>query len=140
MILIAHRGNLQGRLPERENTPAYIEAAIAAGFDVEVDVWHCGGWYLGHDAPTCATDLIFLRSPKLWVHCKNGSALQRALVEGLHCFYHTAEDFVLTSGGYIWAYPGKHAGPRSICVLPELSHQPVGDCAGVCSDYIAKYE
>jgi hypothetical protein len=140
MILIAHRGNLMGRLPERENSPAYVDEAIAVGFDVEVDVWYSDGWFLGHDEPTYATDVVFLRSPWLWVHCKNGPALRHALHEGLHCFYHTVEDFALTSNGYVWAYPGMYAGDRTICVLPELSHQSINGCIGVCSDYIAKYE
>ena len=36
--LIAHRGNINGSLPERENTVSYIEEAIEKGFDVEIDI------------------------------------------------------------------------------------------------------
>ena len=36
MILIAHRGNTNGKLPDRENTNDYIKEAIAKGFDVEL--------------------------------------------------------------------------------------------------------
>jgi hypothetical protein len=39
MILIAHRGNLDGPNPSMENHPDYIDAAINAGFHVEVDLW-----------------------------------------------------------------------------------------------------
>ena len=40
MKLIAHRGNIDGPNPERENSPEYIEEALKAGYDVEVDVWY----------------------------------------------------------------------------------------------------
>ena len=39
MKLISHRGNLNGRIPERENHPDYIDEAIEAGYDVEIDIW-----------------------------------------------------------------------------------------------------
>ncbi len=54
MKLIAHRGNTQGPNPERENSPEYIEEALNAGYDVEVDVWYdCATekFWLGHDEP-----------------------------------------------------------------------------------------
>ena len=38
MILISHRGNVNGKLPNRENTISYIKEAIAKGFDVEIDI------------------------------------------------------------------------------------------------------
>ena len=43
MILISHRGNIDGRIPEKENHPNYIDAAIKAGYDVEVDLWEIDG-------------------------------------------------------------------------------------------------
>ncbi len=39
MFLISHRGNISGKLPERENTVDYIQEALGLGYDVEVDVW-----------------------------------------------------------------------------------------------------
>ena len=38
MIYIAHRGNIRGPNPERENSPDYIDEAIQSGYYVEVDV------------------------------------------------------------------------------------------------------
>ena len=35
MLLIAHRGNIAGPKPERENNPLYIDADIELGYDVE---------------------------------------------------------------------------------------------------------
>ena len=52
MKLIAHRGNINGINPQRENTIDYIEEAIELGYDVEIDLnLHKGGFYLGHDKP-----------------------------------------------------------------------------------------
>ena len=42
MKLISHRGNLEGRKPELENNPEYIDEALSKGYDVEIDVWWSG--------------------------------------------------------------------------------------------------
>ena len=39
MVLISHRGNLEGKNIELENDPTYIDSAIEKGFDVEIDLW-----------------------------------------------------------------------------------------------------
>ena len=39
MILISHRGNLNGPKPDQENSPNYINNAISKGYNVEIDVW-----------------------------------------------------------------------------------------------------
>ena len=74
MILISHRGNLDGVNPDRENSPSYIQEAISSGFDVEIDVHWCGnGIWLGHDGPECEVPISFLEEIKngVWIHCKN---------------------------------------------------------------------
>ena len=38
MKLIAHRGNIDGPNPSKENHPEYIESAIVDGYDVEIDL------------------------------------------------------------------------------------------------------
>jgi len=40
MLLISHRGNIDGKQLNRENHPDYIEEALNLKFDVEVDVWY----------------------------------------------------------------------------------------------------
>lgn len=137
MILIAHRGNVDGASPF-ENTKRHIVRALRSGFDAEVDVWYQDGWYLGHDRPEHLTDLTFLQTRGLWLHCKNYAALQLALERGLHCFYHASEDYALTSRGYIWAFPGMAGGRKTICVMPEAG-QSVKGFSGVCSDHVARY-
>jgi hypothetical protein len=50
MILISHRGNINGKQPSKENHPLYIFEAIKQGFQVEIDVWFIDGKFkLGHD-------------------------------------------------------------------------------------------
>ena len=39
MILISHRGNINGRQPNLENLPEYIDSALELGYDVEIDIW-----------------------------------------------------------------------------------------------------
>ena len=52
MILISHRGNINGRLESYENEPTYIDMAIKNGYDVEIDVWYKNKiLFLGHDKP-----------------------------------------------------------------------------------------
>ena len=38
MILISHRGNIDGKNPEKENTVAYITEALDKGYHCEIDV------------------------------------------------------------------------------------------------------
>jgi aryl-phospho-beta-D-glucosidase BglC (GH1 family) len=65
MILISHRGNLNGPNPERENSPKYIDEAIEAGYDVEIDIWlNDGILYLGHDSIQYETSLQWLKNRK----------------------------------------------------------------------------
>jgi len=50
LILISHRGNLNGVIEERENDPKYINKAIEKGYNVEVDVrFENSKFFLGHD-------------------------------------------------------------------------------------------
>ena len=153
MMLISHRGNLNGKLPDRENSPKYIQEALDAGYSVEVDLWvsprSLHGEYpilcLGHDNPQYKVTLEWLqeRQNYLWIHCKNREALEFCLGKKLHCFWHDTDDYTMTSNGYVWAYPGKlRAGMFTILVMPEL-HWSVEEirnqrCFGVCSDIVAQ--
>jgi hypothetical protein len=143
MILIAHRGNINGPNPEQENRPEYIRRALDLGFDVEIDVWYRNSkWFLGHDEPKYETSFWFLyKTDGLWIHCKDYITLQRMIQEGraTNFFYHTNEDYVLTSQQFIWAYPGKEGGDKTICVMPEWNNTPIEGVDGICSDYVEDY-
>ena len=155
MILIAHRGNITGPQPSRENTPGYIDIALALGYDVELDVWGGDGrLWLGHDlSAAIPISTVFLkeRDPHLWVHCKNAMAIQMILelAPGVRFFFHHADDYTLTSDGFVWCYPGKTPPtPRSITVLPETvmrresipGYLKEEHVVGVCSDYAAELQ
>jgi hypothetical protein len=145
MILISHRGNINGRLELSENEPNYIDSAISKGYDVEVDIWVVEGtFYLGHDKPQYGVTLgwLFERKDKLWIHCKNIEAIEffNLLFETYNYFWHQEDTVTLTSKGFIWAYPGKQPINRSIAVMPELFNDNTDSCLGICSDYIKNYE
>jgi len=153
MIYISHRGNINGKNPERENSPDYILEAIEKGYDVEIDVWwNNGKWFLGHDSPTYQINFYELvyDNKKLWLHAKNHEALREIVkyfnylnIYWLKFFWHQTDDFTLTSNGYIWTYPGKELTIHSICVLPETanySNEDLKICYGICSDNIEKYK
>lgn len=143
MKLISHRGNIDGKNPMEENSVDYIQKALKAGYDVEIDVWYLDKkWYLGHDKPQYKIKYDFLTLEGLWLHAKNGDALYH-LLQDRQCnvFYHTDEDWVLTSKKHIWTYPNQLLYPNSICVLPELGYNgDLKNCKGICSDFISKYE
>jgi hypothetical protein len=141
MILISHRGNIEGPNEVRENSPYYIMEALAMGFDVEVDIWFVDGeFWLGHDAPQYKTDYKFLMEEKLWCHAKNVEALIEMKKYAIHYFWHEKDTLSLTSKNYIWAYPGKQPIKNSIAVMPELYRDDVSLCKGICSDFINKYK
>ena len=48
MILIAHRGNINGSMIEKENSPSYLEEAINLGYHVETDVRYINNLSLIH--------------------------------------------------------------------------------------------
>ena len=146
MILISHRGNLNGKFESYENEPMFIDKAISEGYDVEVDVWYIDNLlFLGHDKPQYSVDFRWFidRLSKLWVHCKNIESIlyfQECGYE-INYFWHQEDDITLTSKNFIWTFPGKKLTSRSIAVLPEsVKDWELTECLGICSDYIKKYK
>ena len=147
MILIAHRGNLNGPCLEKENEPEYLDLALERGFQIEVDIWVINDLiYLGHDLPTYLIDIHWLKNRVdfLWVHCKNLEAMvfcyqQFARGFKLNYFWHETDAVTLTSKGFIWAYPGKQPISGSIAVMPELNNDSIDFCLGICSDFVSNY-
>jgi hypothetical protein len=137
VILISHRGNLNGVIVERENSIDYVEEALSQGFDVEIDVWDIfGSYFLGHDEPKYLVKKDFLKIDGLWCHAKNIQGLYSMLEDNIHCFWHQEDDVTLTSKGYMWTYPGKELTMNSIAVLPEEEIEV--EVAGICSDYVVR--
>tara|TARA_B100000787_G_C16156311_1_gene279117 strand:- start:382 stop:822 length:441 start_codon:yes stop_codon:yes gene_type:complete len=141
MILISHRGNINGPIIEKENSHSYINNAIKLGYDVEIDIWFKNNFfYLGHDEPMYKINPEYLINKKLWCHAKNIEAMEALKNINAHYFWHQKDDVILTSNKYFWTYPGKKLFKNSICVLPESSRKQKFECAGICSDYIENYK
>ena len=138
-ILISHRGNLNGKQPNKENTVAYIEDALKKGYHCEIDVCKYDGekFYLGHDEPQEAVTIKWLRDQQLWCHAKSYGALEAMIAHGIHCFFHHNDKYTLTSQGWIWAFPGQPVGAYTSAVHPEkLTQKQLELCSGYCSDNI----
>jgi hypothetical protein len=145
MILISHRGNINGRIEEIENRPDYIDDTIKLGYDVEVDIWMMNGnFYLGHDNPQYLIDIDWInnRNHNLWVHCKNVEVLEFFSIFGqnINYFWHETDTITITNKGYLWVYPGKQPIKNSIAVMPEIHNDEISQCVGICSDYIKNYK
>jgi hypothetical protein len=150
MKLIAHRGLTVG--PDSgaiENHPAQISFALLLGYDVEVDVWFIDHeWWLGHSEPERKVEKDFIRTPKLWLHCKNLEALHELTWYGLdygdpQYFWHQNDDYTLTSHGNIWTHiDGRLVTDKSVLVLDDeidestWTHEKLKSSYGICSKWI----
>lgn len=144
MIFISHRGNLNGKEINLENSPNYIDNALNQKFDVELDIFlENEKFYLGHDEPQYLIDISWLNKRKnnLWIHCKNIPAMVyfNMLKKKYHYFWHENDTLTLTSKNYIWCFPNKQPTNNSIAVMPEIHQDDIEKCVGICSDYIDKY-
>ncbi len=147
MLIIAHRGNLNGPDKTTENTPEQILLCLSKGFHCEIDVWLINDkLLLGHDEPEHETNITFIlqNANKLWCHCKHLESFQYLLkFKEINCFYHTDEDYILTSHLYIWTYPGKPVpNDNAIVVMPEWNKDIKynKNIAGICTDYVTTIE
>lgn len=142
MIYIAHRGNIDGSYPDKENRSDYINDALNEGFDVEIDVWFTDNqWWLGHDEPKYKTGTTIFRNRKIWTHAKNPEALNRLRDYNCHYFWHEDDDYAITSKGYVWCHKDAIILPNSIAVLPEAEDERfLYTCSGICSDRIDNWK
>jgi len=144
MKLIAHRGNIAGRLLEKENTPEYIDSAINLGYEVEVDVREKdGSLYLGHDTPDYEVSLEWLleRRDMLWIHVKNFKALNMLISTELRIFFHEKENQTIVNNcGIIWSHDLENYSSKSIIPLLTLEESSKASTCkqayGICSDYV----
>jgi hypothetical protein len=140
MKIISHRGNLIGRISEKENHPNYIDAAISSGYEVEIDIWfEDEKFYLGHDNPQYEIDINWIhdRENKLWVHAKNLKVISHLYNTGINWFWHDIDKLTITSKGFIWCYPNVFV-ENGITVV--LEHQEVpNNIFAVCTDEPIKF-
>jgi len=138
MLIISHRGNLEGRDPATENDSTQVIKCLGMGFHVEVDVrYEYGQLYLGHDTADYTIDIDFLEDEHIWCHAKNIEALEVMLKhKGINCFGHNHDKYVVTSNGYIWTAVNGMRGDRVIVVTNDL----IQGVAGICTDYPKRLE
>jgi hypothetical protein len=147
MRWILHRGNNEG--PNSvENNPTKLLKSLTEGYEIEIDLWYSNSkLYLGHDKPEYQIYEDFLENNRLWIHCKDAVTLEYMNTKKKHLnyFYHTDEDYVLTSRGYIWCYIGRPALENSVIVMPEKTINSYNwddlkkkNCL-ICSDYSEEY-
>ena len=122
----------------------YIDIALDAGFDSEIDLWKVfNKYYLGHDKPEYQITLGWIekRYNNLWIHCKNYEALESFSQNKIfNFFWHQEDKFTLTSLGFIWTYPNQKLGNNSVCVLPEIGFTGnIKGCYGICTDYAVDF-
>lgn len=139
---IAHRGLIAGPNKNVENSITTITELCEQGRSSEIDIWwHKRAFWIGHDEPKEPVNVEFLRSEFLWIHAKNTEAfyqLQKLSNEkgwGLRIFYHTDEDYVLTTRGDTIIYPGLPDVDGWIYMMPEMSTVLPCVAAKVCSDF-----
>jgi hypothetical protein len=144
MIFISHRGNINGINNIDENKPEYILNTINSGYDVEFDLWVINNkLMLGHDFGQYEISLDWLKSINTysWIHCKNLDALSLLSEYNMfNYFFHNTDDYILTSKGYIWAYPNKLTNNKCISVMPEINNTNTNNVFGICSDNIYFYK
>lgn len=150
MILISHRGNINGVYKDLENTPEYIDMAINKGFDVEIDIWNINkNFYLGHDKPEFLIDLNWIveRKNHIWVHTKNFLSIKYLLDTELRFFFHEKEAHtIIYNTKLIWSHNLQEADSCSIIPLLDkdvldvyLNKSLINiHVAGICSDYVER--
>lgn len=146
MVIISHRGNLNGPLSDLENNPEQIDIAIQNHFDVEIDLWVVdGNFFLGHDYPKYCINIDWLlaRSARVWVHCKNFQSFSYLVAKrnNLNFFFHQNDDYTLTSKNNIWVFPNKPYDENSIIVstsVDDFHHYSVNKPYGVCTNFPTK--
>ncbi len=141
MIIISHRGNIRGPVPDKENRPSYIDCAIGNGYHVEIDVRSIDGeLWLGHDEPQYRVDHNWLNKRRhyLWLHCKNLEAAKECWE--YHSFCHTSDPFTYTSTGKIWLHD-LSMGIDENTIIPLIHKDSVDEFIpdvnpfGICTDY-----
>jgi hypothetical protein len=146
MIYISHRGNLDGIIPERENSLDYIQEAIDAGYDVEIDLRMKNEQpHLGHDYAQypVTEEWLWQRSERLWIHVKEYAALEWIFQRPLKLtkyFCHEFDRYTLVSNGWIWSHDLTNR-MNSMCIIPLLSKESIAaynqtGFGAVCSDFI----
>lgn len=145
MLIVSHRGNLDGPNPDKENHPDYIKEALKHG-PVEIDIRIIDGKvFLGHDLPQYEIAYNFLNKDGLYIHCKTLDTVW--WLEQNYCylnyFWHETDRMTFTKYGDIWCYPGVYMkNGITVELNPEphsWMHLKENYIKGICTDYVNIY-
>lgn len=145
MKIISHRGNINGKVLEKENKPSYLDCAIFSKIEVETDIrWIDNKFYLGHDNPDYIIneEWILKRKEYIWFHCKNLEAAQKleTLSKDIKYFCHTNDPFISTSTNHFWVHDFT-SNLNNQCIIPLLDEIDIKNfnnkiVYAVCTDYV----
>lgn len=149
MNIISHRGNINGKIIDKENSPVYIDAAIGSGYQVEVDLRYVKGFFwLGHDTAQykISKNWIEKRLDNIWYHCKNlYAAIElKKINPNIKYFCHAQDAYVITSTSHFWVHDLKLKLNKD-CIIPLLSKKSVlnwkqQNVHAVCTDFADLYK
>jgi hypothetical protein len=141
-LRIAHRGLVDGPNHSIENSIQTLQERKEAGLHSEIDIWWKDQqFWIGHDEPREPVSLEFLTSPYFWIHAKHSASfreLQRVSHErglGLRIFYHTDEDYALTTLGDTIICPGVQDCSGWVYMMPEMCSVTPTESGAICSDF-----
>jgi hypothetical protein len=136
MLIISHRGNLNGADEKLENNPSHI-LKLTKRLNVEIDLWFVDNeLFLGHDNPIYKINESFFNS-KMWIHCKNIEAAQFMSEKKWNWFWHDNDKMTITSKGYIWCYPNIFL-KNGITVMKNYQKN-IPLTFGICTDHVNEY-
>lgn len=153
MLIISHRGNINGPGKEIENDQDHINTLLKiTPFHIEIDLW-CSmqtntiyDYYVGHDKPNEKLKITIENSARVLYHCKNKKCLEKLKEnwhgDTMHYFWHETDSYTLTSKNKIIVYPGREILKDSIVMLPERGNYSIEElkkASAVCTDYPFKY-
>ena len=149
MILISHRGNIDGKNIKKENDPLYLLDTLKKGYHIEVDIWYKKSiWYFGHDHAQYKIgnnqklkNFCKKNINKIWFHCKNVEALENMKDTKYNYFWHDRDFYTITSKGFIWCFPGQKIIKKSVTLFPKkfknISKIKKMNLFAICSDYVS---
>lgn len=142
-IIISHLGNIDGRRPEFENTPDYVNKALKLGWHVCVDVaFRNGGFILPTQRGFYPCPPAFFSKQRVWSRASDAETIDALCNINAHCFLVSQDFMSMTSAQFIWTLPPHSLSSRSIAVYPELADPDWLDNfepAGLCSNEPARY-
>lgn len=148
MIKYSHRGNINGKILEKENSIEYIKKSIELGYNCEVDVRYINNTlFLGHDFSQYIIDIneLLKIKDKILIHCKSSETLNYFIKNypEFEIFYHDIENCVLTSKNHIVCGPNtkENFTENTIIALPEdfINIPDYKNIYGIISDYVSVY-